>query len=144
MARNMVIYFHGRGKKKQEVSENPSRTSPQGCAHVKKGRKALRSRWNLRGEQAEHLALVSSMEVWGGKGAGRSRARRAQVRIPPQELAAGLKKFQAAMVTAGVPVWRARRVWVAMRSWQSASRRAVLRVLDLDWFRSLGLVFLQD
>jgi group II intron reverse transcriptase/maturase len=54
------------------------------------------------------------------------------------------KKFQRAMIAAGVPVWRARRVWVAMRSWQSASRREVLRVLDLDWFRSLGLVFLQD
>jgi hypothetical protein len=54
------------------------------------------------------------------------------------------KKFQRAMIAAGVPVRRARRVWVAMRSWQSASRREVLRVLDLDWFRSLGLVFLQD
>jgi len=54
------------------------------------------------------------------------------------------KKFQRAMIQAGIPVWRARRVWVAMRSWQSASRREVLRVLDLDWFRRLGLVFLQD
>ena len=32
----------------------------------------------------------------------------------------------------------------AMRGWQSASRREVLKVLDLDWFRGLGLVFLQD
>jgi len=54
------------------------------------------------------------------------------------------KKFQRAMIHAGVPVWRARRIWVAMRSWQSASRREVLRVLNADWFRSLGLVFLHD
>jgi RNA-directed DNA polymerase len=54
------------------------------------------------------------------------------------------KKFQRAMINAGVPVWRARRVWVAMRSWQSANRREVLRVLNADWFRSLGLVFLQE
>jgi RNA-directed DNA polymerase len=54
------------------------------------------------------------------------------------------KKFQRAMITAGVPAGRARRVWVAMRSWQSASRREVLRVLNADWFRSLGLVFLQE
>lgn len=54
------------------------------------------------------------------------------------------KKFQRAMINAGIPVWRARRVWVAMRSWQSAGRREVLRVLNTDWFRSLGLVFLQD
>jgi group II intron reverse transcriptase/maturase len=54
------------------------------------------------------------------------------------------KKFQRAMINAGVPVWRARRVWVAMRSWQSANRREVLRVLNADWFRSLGLVFLHD
>jgi len=54
------------------------------------------------------------------------------------------KKFQRAMINAGVPVWRARRVWVAMRSWQSANRREVLRVLNADWFRCLGLVFLHD
>ena len=54
------------------------------------------------------------------------------------------KKFQRAMINAGVPVWRARRVWVAMRSWQSANRREVLRVLNADWFRSLGLIFLHD
>lgn len=54
------------------------------------------------------------------------------------------KKFQRAMISAGIPVWRAGRVWVAMRSWQSASRKEVLRVLNTDWFRSLGLVFLQD
>ncbi len=54
------------------------------------------------------------------------------------------KKFQRVMIHACTPVWRARRIWVAMRSWQSASRREVLRVLDLHWFRSLGLVFLQD
>jgi RNA-directed DNA polymerase len=54
------------------------------------------------------------------------------------------KKFQRAMINAGVPVWKARRVWVAMRSWQSANRREVLRVLNADWFRSLGLIFLHD
>jgi RNA-directed DNA polymerase len=54
------------------------------------------------------------------------------------------KKFQRAMINAGVPVWQARRVWVAMRSWQSANRREVMRVLNADWFRSLGLVFLHD
>jgi hypothetical protein len=31
-----------------------------------------------------------------------------------------------------------------MRSWQSANRREVLRVLNADWFRNLGLVFLQE
>ena len=54
------------------------------------------------------------------------------------------KKFQRAMINAGVPVWQARRVWVAMRSWQSANRREVLRVLNADWFRSLGLIFLHE
>ena len=54
------------------------------------------------------------------------------------------KRFQRAMIQAGVPQQYAQRVWVAMRSWQSANRREVLRVLNLGWFRNLGLIFLSD
>ena len=54
------------------------------------------------------------------------------------------KRFQRAMINAGVPQYIAQRVWVAMRSWQSAQRNEVLRVLNLGWFRNLGLIFLSD
>ena len=47
------------------------------------------------------------------------------------------KRFQRAMIQAGVPQQYAQRVWVAMRSWQSAKRNEVLRVLNLGWFRNL-------
>jgi len=54
------------------------------------------------------------------------------------------KRFQRAMINAGVPQHVAQRVWVAMRSWQSTNRNEVLRVLNLGWFRQLGLIFLSD
>jgi RNA-directed DNA polymerase len=54
------------------------------------------------------------------------------------------KRFQRAMINAGVPPHIAQRVWVAMRSYQSANRNEVLRVLNLGWFRDMGLFFLSD
>jgi len=39
---------------------------------------------------------------------------------------------------------QARRVWVRMRKWQSVNRKEVRFVLNLQWFRKLGLIFLHD
>jgi RNA-directed DNA polymerase len=54
------------------------------------------------------------------------------------------KRFQRAMINAGVPQSLAQETWVAMRSWRSAYRGEVQRVLNLKWFRNLGLIFLSD
>ncbi len=54
------------------------------------------------------------------------------------------RKFQRVMIAAGYPARRARRIWVAMRAWRSVRREEVRTVLGLDWFRKLGLVFLND
>ena len=62
----------------------------------------------------------------------------------PRRLLEAWRQVKSNAGAAGVDQMRARRVWVAMRSWQSANRREVLRVLNADWFRSLGLVFLQE
>jgi group II intron reverse transcriptase/maturase len=53
-------------------------------------------------------------------------------------------RFQKAMVAAGIPQYHARKIWVAMRSWQSVERPEVQRVLNLRWFRNLGLIFLSE
>jgi group II intron reverse transcriptase/maturase len=54
------------------------------------------------------------------------------------------KKFQRMMILAGYPVDEAKRTWIAMNKWQSVIRRPVRFVLNLDWFRRRGLLFLDD
>ncbi len=54
------------------------------------------------------------------------------------------KKFQRMMIRVGYPVNEAKRTWIKMTKWQSVSRRPVRFVLNLNWFRRQGLLFLDD
>ena len=53
-------------------------------------------------------------------------------------------KFQRIMIRAGFDPLQAHRVWIRMNRWQSVMRRPVRFVMNLDWFRERGLVFLHD
>jgi hypothetical protein len=53
-------------------------------------------------------------------------------------------KFQRVMIKAGFDPNEAHRVWIKMNRWQSVMRRPVRFVLNVDWCRRLGLVFLHD
>ena len=53
-------------------------------------------------------------------------------------------KFQRVMIKAGFDPNEAHRVWIKMNRWQSVMRRPVRFVLNVDWFRRLGLIFLHD
>jgi group II intron reverse transcriptase/maturase len=53
-------------------------------------------------------------------------------------------KFQRIMIKAGFDPKEAHRVWIKMNRWQSVMRRPVRFVMDLEWFRERGLVFLHD
>jgi RNA-directed DNA polymerase len=53
-------------------------------------------------------------------------------------------KFQRTMIKAGFDPQQAHRVWIRMNRWQSVMRRPVRFVMNLDWFRDRGLVFLHD
>jgi group II intron reverse transcriptase/maturase len=53
-------------------------------------------------------------------------------------------KFQRIMIKAGFDPQKAHRVWLKMNRWQSVMRPPVRFVLNLDWFRARGLVFLHD
>jgi len=53
-------------------------------------------------------------------------------------------KFQRIMIKSGFDPRRALRVWVKMNRWQSVMRPEVRFVMNVDWFRKLGLVFLND
>jgi len=54
------------------------------------------------------------------------------------------RKFQRMLIRSGIKPEKAQRVWVRMRRWQSVMRREVRIVLNNDWFRQLGLIFLHD
>lgn len=54
------------------------------------------------------------------------------------------RKFQRVMISRGFSAKEAYRTWVAMKKWQSVYRKEVLFVMSLEWFRDMGLVFLND
>lgn len=54
------------------------------------------------------------------------------------------RKFQRVMVNAGFPPEQTQRTWVKMNKWQSVARQEVRYVLNLEWFRQRGLLFLYD
>ena len=54
------------------------------------------------------------------------------------------KKFQRIMIKAGYEPWKAHRTWIRMNRWQSVMRREVRFVMNLEWFKQQGLVFLHN
>jgi len=54
------------------------------------------------------------------------------------------KKFQRIMIKSGFAPKEAHRVWIKMDRWQSVLRPPVRFVMNLNWFRQEGLVFLHD
>jgi len=54
------------------------------------------------------------------------------------------RTFQRIMIKAGFDPHEAHRVWLKMNRWQSVMRRPVRFVMNLQWFRERGLVFLHD
>jgi group II intron reverse transcriptase/maturase len=54
------------------------------------------------------------------------------------------EKFQRIMIRAGFKPQEAHRVWVKMNKWQSVTRTEVRFVMNLQWFKGQGLIFLSD
>ena len=54
------------------------------------------------------------------------------------------RKFQRIMIKTGFDPKEAHRVWLKMDRWQSVMRRPLRFVMNLNWFRERGLVFLHD
>ena len=53
------------------------------------------------------------------------------------------RKFQKIMIRAGYKRDKARRTWVKMTKWQSVKRKEVRFVMNLQWFRKRGVIFLE-
>lgn len=54
------------------------------------------------------------------------------------------RKFQRMMIRTGYKPHEACRVWVKMNRWQSVMRKEVRFVMNLQWLRRQGLIFLHD
>ncbi len=54
------------------------------------------------------------------------------------------KKFQRMMIKAGFKVVEALKTWVRMKKWHSTHRKEVRFVMSREWFRGLGVIFLND
>jgi len=54
------------------------------------------------------------------------------------------RKFQRIMINAGFDPHKAHRTWVRMANWQSVMRKEVRFVMNSEWFRQRGLIFLHD
>ena len=54
------------------------------------------------------------------------------------------RKFQRIMIHAGFDPHKAHRTWVRMTNWQSVARREVRFVMNIKWFRTQGVIFLDD
>jgi hypothetical protein len=47
-------------------------------------------------------------------------------------------------INTGIPIEEAKKTWVNMKRWKSVKRRIVQYVMNLEWFRNFGLIFLVD
>jgi group II intron reverse transcriptase/maturase len=54
------------------------------------------------------------------------------------------RKFQRIMIKSGFKRQDACKRWIKMNKWQSVNRREVRFVMNLEWFRKQGLIFLHD
>ncbi len=54
------------------------------------------------------------------------------------------RKFQKMMIRAGWEPQKARCTWVKMSRWQSVKRKEVRFLMNLQWFRKQGLIFLKS
>ena len=54
------------------------------------------------------------------------------------------RRFQTMLIKAGLNIDEAKNTWVKMGVWRSARRWVVQYVMNLEWFRNMGLVSLND
>jgi len=82
----------------------------------------------------EFKGLFGPMDIWV-----RNRLRSMQLKKWKKP-----KKFQRVMISAGIKPHYAQKTWVSMSKWKSVRRKEVRMVLNLTWFREMGLTFLED
>lgn len=108
-------------------------TQKSKIAKIKELNKYLRG-WTAYFRIQEFKQLFRDLDGWI-----RSRLRSTQLKKWKKPM-----KFQRVMIAQGVNPREAHRVWTKMDRWKSVNRSEVRFIMDLNWFRNLGLFCLHD
>jgi group II intron reverse transcriptase/maturase len=123
-----------REKFKNRVRELTRRNNPWSMHQtIQKLNEYLRG-WVNYFKIQEFKCLFRDLDAWT-----RSRLRSTQLKKWKNT-----RKFQRIMINAGFDPYKARRTWVRMAKWQSVMRREVRFVMNTEWFRKWGVIFLHD
>jgi group II intron reverse transcriptase/maturase len=123
-----------RDKFKRQVRELTRRNNPRSMYQVVQELNKYLRGWINYFRVHEFKFLFRDLDAWI-----RSRLRSVQLKKWKKT-----RKFQRIMIKAGFDPHKAHRTWVRMNRWQSVMRKEVRFVMNLEWFRKLGLVFLYD
>jgi len=122
------------GKFKQRVKELTRRNNPHSMYRIVTELSKYLRGWIGYFRIQQMSTVLAELDVWI-----RTRLRVMQLRKWKKPA-----KFQRVMIKVGFDPREAHRTWVNMKTWRSAQRKIVCFVLSPEWFRNLGLVFLDD
>jgi len=123
-----------RSKFKDRVRELTRRNNPLSMYQVIEDLNEYLRGWVSYFRVQEFKKLLTELDGWI-----RSRLRSMQLKKWKKP-----KKFQRMMIRSGFKPQKAQRVWIKMNKWQSVNRTEVRFVMNLQWFRARGLIFLND
>lgn len=121
-------------KFKKRIRELTCRNNPLSMHQIVQDLKKYLQGWISYFRIQEFRVLFSDLDGWI-----RSRLRSMQLKKWKKP-----KKFQRMMINAGFDPSKAHKVWIKMNRWQSVNRKEVRFVMNLEWFRKKGLIFLHD
>lgn len=121
-------------KFKEKIRELTHRNNPLSMYQVIQEVNSYVRGWVAYFGIQEFKYLFRDLDAWI-----RSRLRSAQLKKWKNP-----RKFQRIAIRSGIDSSIAHRTWLRMNKWQSVMRKEVRFVMNLDWFRKLGLVFLHD
>jgi group II intron reverse transcriptase/maturase len=134
LAGKIRVSNKARVKFKNKVKELSCRNNPLSMYQLIQALNSYMQGWIAYFRIQEFKFVFRDLDAWI-----RSRLRSVQLKKWKNP-----RRFQRHAMKAGMPADRARRIWVRMNKWQSVMRIEVRAVMNLEWFRQLGLLHLHD
>ena len=120
-------------KLKRKIRELTRRNNPLSMYQLLQDLNSYTRGWIAYFRIQEFKYLFRNLDAWI-----RSRLRSVQLKKWKNP-----RRFQHYAIKAGLPPDQAR-IWVKMNKWQSTTRKEVRIVMNLEWFKRQGLIFLHD
>jgi len=120
-------------KLKRKIRELTRRNNPLSMYQLLQDLNSYMRGWIAYFRIQEFKYLFRNLDAWI-----RSRLRSVQLKKWKNP-----RRFQHYAIKAGLPPDQAR-IWVKMNKWQSTTRKEVRIVMNLEWFKRQGLIFLHD